>query len=471
MPPKEMNYDERDTMNEKIAVALRALDNADLRRFARAMAADAEKREAEETLSALIAEADSLLSGSVRDGAWLSRAKRFLTNTEKKSVGNAEADKRKKAVQKAVSDAELRLAADRKKTAEAACRDFRSKFDALRKADLTKDDYMSLHDAAHQAFLLIDTSDPLYAVVASLCREFKTNYMGEGLEAFMTAGRYAGKIKNVMDGTHPEKVFALWDEVNKLPGSTIDRIPNYRQLSDLYKKLQNEKAAHEREVKEKIAGYKKRLDKLQKEKPSAPWMDAVLQLKKEIAPEDSEVRSALKTSWLDTTAAEADEYRRAFRYDADLAAMCGMNMSYSDVKKAEALLAEIARLPYAVVSKMQNTAYNKTLQSTVKKLTDAENERLRREEKRKLDASIDDCYAKATKGDPDAMTQLALYYYEGRGVTRDYGEAFLWFEKAAKKGNAKAMEKLGDCYMNGQGVKADYRMAEKCYKKAEKLGR
>ena len=69
------------------------------------------------------------------------------------------------------------------------------------------------------------------------------------------------------------------------------------------------------------------------------------------------------------------------------------------------------------------------------------------------------------------MTQLALYYYEGRGVTRDYGEAFLWFEKAAKKGNAKAMEKLGDCYMNGQGVKADYRMAEKCYKKAEKLGR
>ena len=200
-------------------------------------------------------------------------------------------------------------------------------------------------------------------------------------------------------------------------------------------------------------------------------MDAVLQLKKEIAPEDSEVRSALKTSWLDTTAAEADEYRRAFRYDADLAAMCGMNMSYSDVKKAEALLAEIARLPYAVVSKMQNTAYTKTLQSTVKKLTDAENERLRREEKRKLDASIDDCYAKATKGDPDAMTQLALYYYEGRGVTRDYGEAFLWFEKAAKKGNAKAMEKLGDCYMNGQGVKADYRMAEKCYKKAEKLGR
>ena len=85
-----------------------------------------------------------------------------------------------------------------------------------------------------------------------------------------------------------------------------------------------------------------------------------------------------------------------------------------------------------------------------------------------LDRTIDATYEKATAGDSEAMYRLGLYYQTGRGVTRSYVDAFLWFEKAAKKGHKKAMEATGDCYMEGRGVKQNYKEAEKWYNKASK---
>lgn len=103
-----------------------------------------------------------------------------------------------------------------------------------------------------------------------------------------------------------------------------------------------------------------------------------------------------------------------------------------------------------------------------------ERERKRREaeekarQKRELDNSINDSYARAKKGDAEAMYKLAGYYFTGTGVTRSYADAFDWYEKAAKKGHVGAMEKLGDCYYYGYGVEKSYSKAEKWYKKASK---
>lgn len=92
----------------------------------------------------------------------------------------------------------------------------------------------------------------------------------------------------------------------------------------------------------------------------------------------------------------------------------------------------------------------------------------RERKKRELDNDINDSYAKAKRGDVNAMFKLANYYFTGTGVTKSYTDAFEWYEKAAKKGHSGAMEKLGDCYYYGYGVEKSYSKAEKCYKKASK---
>lgn len=54
--------------------------------------------------------------------------------------------------------------------------------------------------------------------------------------------------------------------------------------------------------------------------------------------------------------------------------------------------------------------------------------------------------------DPNAMFDLALRYYNGDGVERNYAEAFKWCRKAAYKGNTAAMYTLAVCYDVGIGV-------------------
>jgi TPR repeat protein len=44
------------------------------------------------------------------------------------------------------------------------------------------------------------------------------------------------------------------------------------------------------------------------------------------------------------------------------------------------------------------------------------------------------------------MRNLGNLYYDGQGVAQDYGQARLWFEKAAVAGNATAMTNLGALY-------------------------
>ncbi len=62
----------------------------------------------------------------------------------------------------------------------------------------------------------------------------------------------------------------------------------------------------------------------------------------------------------------------------------------------------------------------------------------------------------AELGNSAACSNVALYYKEGRGVDKDEKEAVAWYEKAAAGGNT---EDLAICYYRGMGVERDYQKA------------
>ena len=54
-------------------------------------------------------------------------------------------------------------------------------------------------------------------------------------------------------------------------------------------------------------------------------------------------------------------------------------------------------------------------------------------------------------------------YANGRGVSRDFAEAAIWYRKAAERGDAAAQYNLGVAYDAGQGVPRDAVQAYKWY--------
>ena len=78
--------------------------------------------------------------------------------------------------------------------------------------------------------------------------------------------------------------------------------------------------------------------------------------------------------------------------------------------------------------------------------------------------------AKAKQGDAGAQFTLAVCYYQGDGVEKDFVEAVKWFRKAAAQGDAAAQYNLGVCYANGTGVEKDFVEAVKWYRKAAEQG-
>ena len=58
----------------------------------------------------------------------------------------------------------------------------------------------------------------------------------------------------------------------------------------------------------------------------------------------------------------------------------------------------------------------------------------------------------AGKGNVAAQVTLGYVYLKGKGLPRDYSEAFRWFQKAAEQGDAIAQVKLGGLYWRGNGI-------------------
>lgn len=76
----------------------------------------------------------------------------------------------------------------------------------------------------------------------------------------------------------------------------------------------------------------------------------------------------------------------------------------------------------------------------------------------------------ARAGNPDAQHLLGLMYYMGRGVTRDYKQAFIWHMKAAEQGKADAQYVVGAMYYTGNAVPQDQRHAVTWFRKAAEQG-
>src|SRR5258705_511592 len=68
---------------------------------------------------------------------------------------------------------------------------------------------------------------------------------------------------------------------------------------------------------------------------------------------------------------------------------------------------------------------------------------------------FDETKTQAEKGDAPAQYNLAILFDNGRGVTKDEGEAVKWYRKAADQGFARAQASLGLGYYLGDGVIKD----------------
>ena len=62
---------------------------------------------------------------------------------------------------------------------------------------------------------------------------------------------------------------------------------------------------------------------------------------------------------------------------------------------------------------------------------------------------------RALQGDARAQYEMGEYFYEGRGVPRDFAEAAGWFAQAAQQGLAQAQCSLGLMSFLGRGLPRD----------------
>lgn len=77
----------------------------------------------------------------------------------------------------------------------------------------------------------------------------------------------------------------------------------------------------------------------------------------------------------------------------------------------------------------------------------------------------------AKRGEADAQYYMGrLYYYEIKGVGKNYSVSAQWFRRAAIQGHAAAQYKLGGMYFTGRGVAPDDREAFKWWRLSGEQG-
>lgn len=76
----------------------------------------------------------------------------------------------------------------------------------------------------------------------------------------------------------------------------------------------------------------------------------------------------------------------------------------------------------------------------------------------------------AENGDVRAQHALGRMYEKGKGVERDFAQAFIWYRKAAEKDNADSQYRLAVGYAYGLGVKRDEATALSWLRKAANNG-
>ena len=91
-------------------------------------------------------------------------------------------------------------------------------------------------------------------------------------------------------------------------------------------------------------------------------------------------------------------------------------------------------------------------------------------ENRKFDTAYRLFKRAANAGSADALYELGIAHFEGRGVAIDYPGAFEWWSKGAAVNEPRSQYGLGYLYHHGQGVEKDIDKAEVWYVNASDLG-
>lgn len=76
----------------------------------------------------------------------------------------------------------------------------------------------------------------------------------------------------------------------------------------------------------------------------------------------------------------------------------------------------------------------------------------------------------AEGGLPGSQYLLAWFYYTGTGIPQDYGKAFEWAQKSMEKGDANATTLLANLYRTGRGVPKNYTRALELFTTADSAG-
>ncbi len=87
-----------------------------------------------------------------------------------------------------------------------------------------------------------------------------------------------------------------------------------------------------------------------------------------------------------------------------------------------------------------------------------------------LKAEIAQEFARADQGNAAARFNIGLMYFKGEGVPQDYGQARVWFEKAAAQGLGEAQYNLGAMLEQGLGTEKNAAKAKSWYEKAAGQG-
>ena len=83
---------------------------------------------------------------------------------------------------------------------------------------------------------------------------------------------------------------------------------------------------------------------------------------------------------------------------------------------------------------------------------------------------LDELRNKADQGYIKAQFKLAEAYYSGKGTSKNLGQAFFWYEKAAQQGHPKAQRALGAMYELDKGTAKEPEKAAYWYGKAAEEG-
>jgi uncharacterized protein len=86
------------------------------------------------------------------------------------------------------------------------------------------------------------------------------------------------------------------------------------------------------------------------------------------------------------------------------------------------------------------------------------------------DAAAIEWTKKAKYGDKNAMFNLGLLYYKGKGVTKNDEQAVFWIKKSANKGYPSAQNRLGWHLYYGKGIAKNYNQAMDWWRKADEQG-